>query len=255
MVRISGKTTSIDYMLDHSEELFIYTGNYINDCKHLFRIVDDDLDDVTFQRVTQSQHMWKVCKKQYMNFVSASKYSNSELKEILNVPSYDYTIGINTAKEPKKVKHKGDTRPEYIIKDVTEARENLTECNSTTATKSNNKGKIMKALDKVKNNNLAAAKSAATLEVGKVLNKTLVSKIRPQLPMMVRGYAEHAFAEVVVANIASFAVANFASNNEKAVLATDAMMQAAMTEFVSSFNIETLIADLLDGIELPEVED
>lgn len=102
--------------------------------------------------------------------------------------------------------------------------------------------------------NVVASKAAAQHVAGKVLNKALLTKIRPQLPMLARGYADHALANVVVANIANFAVSNFASDNAKAKLAADAMMIAAMTEFLSSFNVEDIVAELLEGVTLPDSE-
>jgi len=100
--------------------------------------------------------------------------------------------------------------------------------------------------------NTNAAQLAAQQTAGNVLNKTLLTKVRPQMPMMLRGYSEHALAEVVVANLANFAVANFAADNEKAVWATEAMMVAAMTNLLGSFNIESIVKDLLDEVSLPD---
>ena len=50
--------------------------------------------------------------------------------------------------------------------------------------------------------------------------------------------------------MASFAVQNFAQSNYKARVATDAMMQAAMQDFLKSFNIEQIIAEVLDTVNI-----
>ena len=110
----------------------------------------------------------------------------------------------------------------------------------------------MNMMNQVTEANVTASKAAAQVTAGNVLNKTLLTKLRPQLPMLARGYAEHAFADVVVANLANFAVANFASDNKRAKWATEAMMIAAMSKFMESFNIEDIVANMLEGIDIPE---
>jgi len=99
--------------------------------------------------------------------------------------------------------------------------------------------------------NVEAAKIAAMITAGGVLNRTILEKVRPQLPMLVRGYTEHALADVLIANVAHFAIANFAGSNKEAQVATEAMMLAAMTQLTASFNIEDLISDILKDVKLP----
>lgn len=122
--------------------------------------------------------------------------------------------------------------------------------------KKENKGKNLMKKMQVVDTNVDAAKIAAKITTGKVLNKVVMAKVRPQLPMLARGYADHALANVVIANIANFAVANFASDNEKAKYATDAMMQAAMLDFMQMFNIEDIISEVLTTakVEIPSTE-
>ncbi len=115
------------------------------------------------------------------------------------------------------------------------------------------KRKLMNS-SKIVDTNVEAAKVAAKITTGKVLNKVVMAKVRPQLPMLARGYADHALANVVIANIANFAITNFASDNEKAQYAVDAMMQAAMVDFMAMFNIEEIISEVLTSanVEIPD---
>lgn len=112
--------------------------------------------------------------------------------------------------------------------------------------------KMNNIITKVSNKNVEAAKAAATIVSGNTLNKTIMKKIRPHLPMLLKGYSEHVLAEVVVANLVSVAIDNYAPNNSKAVWAANAMMTSAMTNLLSSFNIEDVISELLDGITIPD---
>lgn len=107
-------------------------------------------------------------------------------------------------------------------------------------------------LQNVTDANVIAAKVAVQITTGNMLNKALIAKIRPQLPMMVRGYSDHALMEVIVANIANFSVQNFAENNAKAKWATEAMMIASMSTLMQSFNIDEVLSEFLEGVVIPE---
>ena len=110
--------------------------------------------------------------------------------------------------------------------------------------------------DKVKrtvNANVDAAKTAASITAGKTLNKIVADKVTPQLPLMVRGYAGTPLGTVVIANVADFAVKQFMPHNEKANIATDAMMQAAMVELLGSFDLEKIVNEVVSSVELPVV--
>lgn len=68
--------------------------------------------------------------------------------------------------------------------------------------------------------------------------------------MMVRGYADSALAPVIAANLISFAVTSFASDNNKAVWVADAMMVAAMSEFMENFNVDKMLAEVLATVDV-----
>jgi hypothetical protein len=103
--------------------------------------------------------------------------------------------------------------------------------------------------------NMNAAKVAATITAGKTLNAIVAQKVTPKLPFGVKGYADTVFGRVVIANIADFVVKQFMGNNYKANMATEAMMQAAMLELADSFDLEGIVADLVDSVNLEAVAD
>jgi len=111
-------------------------------------------------------------------------------------------------------------------------------------------GKVKEVMD----NNVGAAKVAASITAGKALNRLVAEKVAPQLPLMVQGYAKTPVGTVVLANIADFAIKQFMPGNVKANLASKAMMEAAMVELMGSFDFETLVNEIVNSVELP-VED
>lgn len=118
------------------------------------------------------------------------------------------------------------------------------------------KGPKMKSSDIVKNifeQNKEAAKTAAILEVGATATNIVVSKVGPQLPMMVRGYSEHPLFKVAIANATGAALKHFAGNNDKAVIVADAMIESAMHELVRNFNAPAMIEELLNGVDVTKI--
>jgi hypothetical protein len=112
------------------------------------------------------------------------------------------------------------------------------------------KEKEMNQMTRVMNQNIDAAKDGALIAAGKTLNTVVKGRIAEAAPRKYRKLINHSIADIVVANVASFAVQNFAAQNQKAVLAADAMMRAAMVEFISSFNFEKIITDTLANVDL-----
>ncbi len=58
-----------------------------------------------------------------------------------------------------------------------------------------------------------------------------------------------------MANLFAAAIVKFGHTNDKLVLASDAMVDAAMDKFVVSFDFEGMINDFLDGINLDGLKD
>ena len=98
--------------------------------------------------------------------------------------------------------------------------------------------------------NKAAAKVAARLTVGNILNDRAAALIVPKLPMVARGYAQTELGKAVIANIVAGAVMHFIPTNDKAALAAQAMVHSGMANFVGSFDIEGLVNDFFEGINV-----
>jgi hypothetical protein len=105
--------------------------------------------------------------------------------------------------------------------------------------------------------NTSAVKLSAKITVGNILNDRVAAIVVPKLPMMMRVMAssEPAITKAVLANLVSVAIIQFAPENEKATLAADAMINAAMLEFAGSFNIESMINEVIDGLDLSVLGD
>ena len=100
------------------------------------------------------------------------------------------------------------------------------------------------------NSNTSAIKQAARLEAGSIAIKQLMTFIKPHLPMMVRGYADNALANVVAANLFAYVVKNYAADNANAVAIADAMLEGAMLDTVKSFNINEIVNNLTDKVDI-----
>ena len=160
------------------------------------------------------------------------------------------SIGTRVIKWPTKVVLVSDIEKAFSInkekKHTLEYRIDF--INTTEKTK-------MSKTKQVVNDNVEAAKNAAVISAGKALNAAIAEKVKGQLPLMARGYAETPIGAIVIANLVNFAVQNFAAHNDKARWVADAMLQAAMVDFVSSFNIESMLKEVLDTAKVvPEVE-
>ena len=99
--------------------------------------------------------------------------------------------------------------------------------------------------------NKNALGTSATIVAGNVINKQVVNLITPRLPIMVRGYASTELGEAVIANLVAGVIIHTLPHNEKAVKAAECMIQAASVSFLSSFNIEGMVEDLLKDFQLP----
>ena len=237
---IAGKKTTIQYLNQANSDYIylVYTGNTRNSNKRVYifkEYLSGAVDRVALADINGQVSRFTVVNDQ-IPFIVLNKMSLRDIQHILSSESYEaYRVHSGRYAEGK-------------ADDIADSG-SYTKYNNDKVTKMR---KDMKT--QIADANMKAVKIAAQSTAGSALNKTLLSKLRPQLPMMARGYADHALAEVVVANIANFAVANFAQDNAKAVWASEAMMVAAMSQFLQSFNIEAIIDELLDGVEVPTEE-
>lgn len=104
--------------------------------------------------------------------------------------------------------------------------------------------------DKIIETNTQAAQVAARIAAGRALNTAIAAKLTPQLPLMVRGYADTTIGRLVMANLAA-ALLKAYSEDERAHYAAEAMVESAMVKVTDEFDIEGLVKDLLDQVKLP----
>ena len=110
-------------------------------------------------------------------------------------------------------------------------------------------------MNKLINDNMDAAKTGAVLSAGNTLNKVVKDTVRGQVPHKYRKLLDTPMADIVIANVANVAVQNFSKTNRKANVATQAMMEAAMVQFMNSFNLDQIISDTLKNVNLDELLD
>ena len=102
--------------------------------------------------------------------------------------------------------------------------------------------------------NKTSAKTATGIIAGNIINERLAKAVIPKLPLMARGYLDTPMGHAALANIAAGAMIHFFPGNKRAMQASSAMIEAAMVTFASSFNIEELANEILDGVTLPSVD-
>jgi hypothetical protein len=96
--------------------------------------------------------------------------------------------------------------------------------------------------------NKEAIKDSGKIIAGNIINNRLEQVIVPKLPLMVRGYASTPLGRAALANVIAGVIIHTMPTNDKAILAAECMIQSASLELASSFNIEEMINDLLDGV-------
>jgi len=109
---------------------------------------------------------------------------------------------------------------------------------------------VKQTLNILSGENKEAAKVAAKLTAGNILNDRAIKLVQPHLPMMVKGYADTDLGRAIVANVIAGAVMHVAPTNDKAVMASEAMIHSAMVTLVGTFDIEATVNEFLDGINL-----
>lgn len=97
--------------------------------------------------------------------------------------------------------------------------------------------------------NKSAFKANAARRAGQIFNERVRGAIVPQLPLLVRAYADQAWFKFVIANAVAGAVVKFGHTNEKLLILADAGVNAANDEFLGSFNLEEMVNGIIDGID------
>lgn len=114
-----------------------------------------------------------------------------------------------------------------------------------------NKGKnTMTKIANIVAANKSAAVNAAKLEAGKIALTQITKVVAKKAPFMIKGYIDTPIGRVVIANLLSVAVDQYAPTNQKAKAVAGAAMEAAMLEMVQSFNIAEMIDEMVKGIDI-----
>ena len=139
--------------------------------------------------------------------------------------------------------------------DIGEVSEEKTyiDTNKTQTTKADKMSKVTNIVNTTVDVNKEAIKLAAKLEIGKVATAQLKKVVKPKLPMMVRGYADSALFDIVLANAVGIALREYAPGNEKAQIVSEAMIQSAAVELMTSFNINDMVNDMLENIDISKI--
>ncbi|WDR22095.1 hypothetical protein PJM41_0010 [Salmonella phage vB_SenS_UTK0009] len=98
--------------------------------------------------------------------------------------------------------------------------------------------------------NKSAVVNAAKLEAGKIALTQITKVAAKKAPFMIKGYIDTPIGRVVIANLLSVAVDQYAPSNQKAKAIAGAAMEAAMLEMVQSFNIAEMIDEMVKGIDI-----
>lgn len=114
-----------------------------------------------------------------------------------------------------------------------------------------NKGKnTMTKIANIVAANKSAVVNAAKLEAGKIALTQITKVAAKKAPFMIKGYIDTPIGRVVIANLLSIAVDQYAPSNQKAKAVAGAAMEAAMLEMVQSFNIAEMIDEMVKGIDI-----
>ncbi|EDN0620645.1 hypothetical protein CYE47_22995, partial [Salmonella enterica subsp. enterica serovar Bareilly] len=114
-----------------------------------------------------------------------------------------------------------------------------------------NKGKnTMTKIANIVAANKSAVVNAAKLEAGKIALTQITKVAAKKAPFMIKGYIDTPIGRVVIANLLSVAVDQYAPSNQKAKAVAGAAMEAAMLEMVQSFNIAEMIDEMVKGIDI-----
>ncbi|UQT65172.1 hypothetical protein [Salmonella phage JN-S202001] len=121
---------------------------------------------------------------------------------------------------------------------------------SANAQTTENKGNIMSKVSSIVAANKSAVVNAAKLEAGKIALTQITKVAAKKAPFMIKGYIDTPIGRVVIANLLSVAVDQYAPTNQKAKAVAGAAMEAAMLEMVQSFNIAEMIDEMVKGIDI-----
>lgn len=231
-----GEVVIGDYVVYAKNGDFSQLGEYKKDIWEVTDlVVTRDEDFVVIKNISKTGTDFKTYKSNVLD-VAVLRSATNEWREYFSKRSllvYDRLFGNETKQEPEVRKWSGG-----ITIEPTKSGED-----------------DMNMINKVVQSNVGAAKAGAVISAGNTLNKVVKNSVRSQVPRKYRKILDSPAGDFVIANVASFAVQNFAKTNYKARTATDAMMQAAMIEVMNSFNLDQMINDVLANANFDEILD
>ena len=124
-----------------------------------------------------------------------------------------------------------------------------------TQTETKMEEKTMSKVNAIVTANKSAAQTAVRIEAGNIALDKLGKLIAPRMPFGTASYIKTPLGKVVMANLISFAIQQYAGNNPKAKIISEAVMEAAALELVQSFNIGAMIDDLVSSVNLSGLEE
>ena len=124
--------------------------------------------------------------------------------------------------------------------------------NKSKPTNPTKESKMKQVLSQQLEANKDSATLAARITAGKAINKRVMKLVKPKLPMMVRGYADSPIASVVLANIVGLAMKQYMPQSSKAQLVASMMLDASALQAIESFDLESILESVLEGVKLPE---
>ena len=96
--------------------------------------------------------------------------------------------------------------------------------------------------------NKDAAIDSSKLIAGNIINDRLNKILVPKLPIVARGYAQTNLGRAALSNLIAGLLIHTMPDNAKVQVAAEAMIASASLQLASSFNIEEMINELLDGV-------
>ena len=244
----------LGYELKESNMVFIYNNHlkesYLNSKTKIKITILIDLDKTLSEECTVINSLTR--KENYLNGLPLEQIIDMLFNEKeINEQTIDIEKEFNAGEyvyAPYKPKHNVTSNINQLP-NSTNSKETKMNTNTITPTK-RTKASIANTL---KDTNLSAVKIATRITLGKTINKALAKKVKPKLPMMIRGYAEHPLFDILLANAFNIIVKQKFPENKKANYAADAMMEASMLTMAESFNLDEMLSDFLDGIKLPDL--
>ena len=155
---------------------------------------------------------------------------------------------------------------EYWVADGTESMEKYNSNKSSKNKKVHMEEKIVEPTKKetkmentkasvVLNANKTAAVNAAKMKAGQVGIAAVTKMVAPSLPTGMGFIAKNPLFEVVVANIAHFAISTQFPGNAKAAILAECMMDASMFNALGKLDIEGKMEELMSKVKLPKALD